>query len=55
MLQLRTAVPKIAPYSQQLGDFFTVQLSVLVKDREPIYSPAWGWLIDWDKSRESQQ
>jgi hypothetical protein len=55
MLQLRRPVPKIAPYSQQLGDFFTGCSSVLVKHGDPIYSPAWGWLIDWDKSRESQQ
>ena len=30
MLQLRTVKAKIAPYSQQLGDFFTPRLSVLV-------------------------
>ncbi len=32
----------IAPYSQQLGDFFTTKMSVLVKGRERNYRPKWG-------------
>ena len=37
MLQLRTAERKIAPISQQLGDFFTWRLSALVN----------GWLRNY--------
>jgi hypothetical protein len=33
---------KNAPYSQQLGDFFTVIVSVLVKATADIYSAALG-------------
>jgi len=32
----------IAPYSQQLGDFFTASVSVLVKGPVPIYSAGLG-------------
>jgi hypothetical protein len=32
----------IAPYSQQLGDFFTGSMSVLVKSPERIYSAGLG-------------
>jgi hypothetical protein len=42
MLQLRRPEPKIAPYSQQLGDFFTVTMSVLVNALRRIYRPGWG-------------
>ena len=46
---------KNAPYSQQLGDFFTVIVSVLVKATADIYSAALGMtdLLGF-KSRESQ-
>jgi hypothetical protein len=42
MLQPRTAGEKIAPYSQQLGDFFTWMLSVLVKNLGRIYTRSLG-------------
>jgi hypothetical protein len=46
---------KNAPYSQQLGDFFTVLLSVLVKDRDGIYSAALGMTdLPGSNPRESQ-
>jgi hypothetical protein len=38
MLQPR----RIAPYSQQLGDFFTACSSVLVKPADRIYRPRLG-------------
>jgi hypothetical protein len=37
-----TAAAKIAPYSQQLGDFFTRILSALVKHPAHIYSARLG-------------
>jgi DnaK suppressor protein len=53
MLQPRTAGAEIAPYSQQLGDFFTSLLSVLVKPLVPKYSPPWGRADLSGKSRKS--
>ena len=46
---------KNAPYSQQVGDLFTVLLSVLVKARRDIYSAALGMTdLPGSKSRKSQ-
>jgi hypothetical protein len=46
---------KNAPYSQQLGDLFTVIVSVLVKAADHIYSAALGMTdCSGTKSRESQ-
>ena len=46
---------EIAPYSQQLGDFFTGLMSVLVKTPWPIYSARLGMAdLPGAKSRESQ-
>jgi hypothetical protein len=42
MLQPRTTDQEIAPYSQQLVDFFTYVVSVLVKHRRHIYSAELG-------------
>jgi hypothetical protein len=42
MLQPRTLAPKIAPYSQQLGDFFTPRLFVVVKRNQHNYRRGWG-------------
>jgi hypothetical protein len=53
--QQRVCTQDIAPYSQQLGDFFTGFVSVLVKGLEPIYSAGLG-MTDFSgaKSRENQ-
>jgi hypothetical protein len=53
--QPRARTQNIAPYSQQLGDFFTWIVSVLVKGLEPIYSAGLG-MTDFSgaKSRENQ-
>jgi hypothetical protein len=46
---------KNAPISQQLGDFFTVNVSVLVKARDDIYSAPLGMTdLSVVKSRKSQ-
>lgn len=42
MLQPRTGEIENAPYSQQLGDFFTGDQSVLVKRQLRNYRPRWG-------------
>jgi hypothetical protein len=42
MLQLRRSCEGIAPYSQQLGDFFTWRSSVLVKHPTHNYSARLG-------------
>jgi hypothetical protein len=53
-LQPRHGAPIIAPYSQQLGDFFALCLSVLVKGTADIYSAALGMTdLPGTKSRES--
>src|SRR5690348_9634511 len=53
MLQPRTAPTEIAPYSQQLGDLFTVFTSVLVKQCGRKYRPRWGRAALPGKSRKS--